>query len=425
MSSSFVRARPRGLPRGARPAAQVGQLIVSSGVPALDFILGGGLVVGTVTLIEEDLEGAYADVLVRYFLAEGAVENNALFVASAEQDPQRILADMPRVDEAASKTSSTSSTTAHTAAAAAASPSPSPAADTSMHIAWRYQNAPTVSAEAGAQRSRAAAGASHTGSSSNSGGGVFGHRFDLSTRWGDTSSLTATAVDLRPPLGAPPSPMHETLLPKLTEAISRFAVPQDPTAVPPDNILRVAITGLASPLWYPGPTGADCRHVIRVLHALRGLVRSAACACVVTVPTHLLSADNAAGIRRACDTAVAMHAFAASATKHPAFKDYHGVFQVSQSPRVNALTTAVAVEQADMVFRLTRTAFTIETLHLPPEEGDDVSRATSSSSAATTTITTSSGSSSSSSGATTVPVRVGSQGPLCQPNPTKKNLLDF
>jgi hypothetical protein len=40
---------------------------------------------------------------------------------------------------------------------------------------------------------------------------------------------------------------------------------------------------------------------------------------------------------------------------------------------------------------------TMQTLHLPPEEGEDISRA----------------------------ARPAAQGPLCQPNPTKGNPLDF
>ncbi len=54
----------RALPRGTRPSLQQGQLIMSSGIPSLDFLLGkhslkplitgGGVIVGTVLLIGEN-----------------------------------------------------------------------------------------------------------------------------------------------------------------------------------------------------------------------------------------------------------------------------------------------------------------------------------------------------------------------------------
>ncbi|PNI78843.1 LOW QUALITY PROTEIN: ELP4 isoform 26, partial [Pan troglodytes] len=76
---------------GTRPSVRNGQLLVSTGLPALDQLLGGGLAVGTVLLIEEDKYNIYSPLLFKYFLAEGIVNGHTLLVASAKEDPANIL----------------------------------------------------------------------------------------------------------------------------------------------------------------------------------------------------------------------------------------------------------------------------------------------------------------------------------------------
>nr|XP_020019194.1 elongator complex protein 4-like isoform X2 [Castor canadensis] len=75
---------------GTRPSVRNGQLLVSTGLPALDQLLGGGLAVGTVLLIE-DKYNIYSPLLFKYFLAEGIITGHTLLVASAKEDPADIL----------------------------------------------------------------------------------------------------------------------------------------------------------------------------------------------------------------------------------------------------------------------------------------------------------------------------------------------
>ena len=42
------------LPVGSRPSIANNQLLISTGVPSLDSLLGGGLAIGTILLVEED-----------------------------------------------------------------------------------------------------------------------------------------------------------------------------------------------------------------------------------------------------------------------------------------------------------------------------------------------------------------------------------
>lgn len=65
------------LPRLFRPAAAGtkpganGQTLVSTGLADLDRILGGGLALGSLLLVEEDGASQHHETLARYFLAEG------------------------------------------------------------------------------------------------------------------------------------------------------------------------------------------------------------------------------------------------------------------------------------------------------------------------------------------------------------------
>ncbi|KAG5839902.1 hypothetical protein ANANG_G00210050 [Anguilla anguilla] len=119
---------------GTRPSVQNGQLIVSTGVTSLDYVIGGGLAVGTLLLIEEDKYDSYSRMLVKYFLAEGVVCGHSLFIGSARDHPDEILQELPApiLDDIASPRSEEGQGTCD------------PEAPDSMKIAWRYQNLPKV-----------------------------------------------------------------------------------------------------------------------------------------------------------------------------------------------------------------------------------------------------------------------------------------
>nr|XP_014431908.1 elongator complex protein 4 isoform X3 [Pelodiscus sinensis] len=121
---------------GTRPSVRHGQLLLSSGLPSLDCVLGGGLAVGTLLLIGEDKYNIYSSLLFKYFLAEGIVCGHNLFVASAKEDPADILKELPapilddvhkkQLDEEESAVISKQESRE------------------SMKIAWRYQNLPKM-----------------------------------------------------------------------------------------------------------------------------------------------------------------------------------------------------------------------------------------------------------------------------------------
>lgn len=79
------------LPGGSRLSAYNGQLLISTGVPSLDDILGGGQPVGTIMLIKEDRATTYAQLLLKYYIAQGIASGHHVAVTSRDEDPEEML----------------------------------------------------------------------------------------------------------------------------------------------------------------------------------------------------------------------------------------------------------------------------------------------------------------------------------------------
>ncbi|XP_034107488.1 elongator complex protein 4 [Drosophila nasuta] len=124
--------------RGTRTSPHTAQVITSSGNPSLDEILGGGLPIGSICLIEEDRFMTHAKVLAKYFLAEGVESNQEIFLGSLDDLPAEVLRRLPkpltdeeveqdlRQDQQANK---------------------QPADKNGLRIAFRYNDLPLVNSE--------------------------------------------------------------------------------------------------------------------------------------------------------------------------------------------------------------------------------------------------------------------------------------
>uniref|UniRef100_A0A3Q2PX22 Elongator complex protein 4 n=1 Tax=Fundulus heteroclitus TaxID=8078 RepID=A0A3Q2PX22_FUNHE len=343
---------------GTRPSVQNGQLLVSTGVTSLDYLLGGGLAVGTVLLIEEDRYDSYSRMILKYFLAEGVVCRHELFVATAQDNPDDILQELPAPildDVAVPKAVEQPRLTGE----------PQDSLD-AMKIAWRYQHLPKVqSALASSSR--------------------FGHYYDVSkTMEAEIRQAAKCHRFCLPDHVTPSSTAHRlesysALLKSLQEVIHRegfdLAAPMSKSR----NILRVGLHSLGSALWGDDLCCHDKprhRHALTTfLYGLRALLRSSLSVAVVTLPSHLIQDRALMGsITRLCDNAIALESFKGSEREtNPLYKDYHGLLYVRQVPHLNCLASQLP-DHKDLAFKLKRKQFSIERLHLPPDLSETVSR---------------------------------------------------
>ncbi|XP_075044136.1 elongator complex protein 4 isoform X2 [Mixophyes fleayi] len=342
--------------RGTRPSVHNGQLLVSSGVSALDHILGGGLAVGTLLLIEEDEYSTYSNVLLKNFLAEGVVSGHEVYVASASDDPHTILKNLPAplTDEIPKQGDQKSE-----------KEGPVLTDDDTMKIAWRYQNLPKME--------------SVPMSSSR-----FGHYYDISkTMCPDMLKTVKTHSFYLPHItSGSPGEMpcdYTQLLQSIQRVVHQGGFDGSNPQTGQKNILRIGLQSLGSVLWGDDICSDERPHNVhsltRFLYGLRGLLRSSLSVCVITLPAHLI--QNKAitvHVRNLSDTVVGLESFIGSQREsNPLYKDYHGLLHVYKIPRLNTLTADVS-DTKDLAFKLKRKIFSIERLHLPPDLSDTVSR---------------------------------------------------
>ncbi|KAL8171029.1 hypothetical protein V2J09_022833 [Rumex salicifolius] len=96
-SSSFSRnpnIASTALSPGLKPGPN-GTIFVSSGIPDLDKILGGGFCLGSLVMVMEDPEAPHHMLLLRNFMAQGLIHNQPFLYASPSKDPRGFLGTLP------------------------------------------------------------------------------------------------------------------------------------------------------------------------------------------------------------------------------------------------------------------------------------------------------------------------------------------
>uniref|UniRef100_A0A2N9J394 Elongator complex protein 4 n=1 Tax=Fagus sylvatica TaxID=28930 RepID=A0A2N9J394_FAGSY len=72
-----------------------GTIFISSGIPDLDKILGGGFPLGSLVMVMEDAEAPHHMLLLRNFMSQGLVHKQPLLYASPSKDPKGFLGTLP------------------------------------------------------------------------------------------------------------------------------------------------------------------------------------------------------------------------------------------------------------------------------------------------------------------------------------------
>ncbi|KAJ1982901.1 Elongator subunit elp4 [Dimargaris xerosporica] len=356
------------LPPGTKLSPHNGQVLVSTGVPSLDDVLGGGLPVGSICLVLADRRTGYSNMLLNYFMAQGLAAGHQVHLASADTAPEDLLKAIPSwCPEVAQDT-------------AGLEPPASPAATTTtpeakMKIAWRYQNLPSMDAEHDRHRPVGPHAAN-----------LFCHSFDLlrPVRPNALESANIDLLDLSTWRQRNLVDPYEALLAHLCALIEDQGFSSLGSGpVPAErNVLRVAIHALASPFWQ----GQNPNACVQFLHALKGLLRYSFSACMITMPAHLYQTDgpHRSGFIRQlehmCDAVVELESFTGSRSARSSAPSLncHGFFYIHKQPLLNSLVpsssklsiiSGAQLSANNLAFKQKRHKFVIETFHLPPEGG--------------------------------------------------------
>ncbi|KAJ2507820.1 Elongator subunit elp4 [Coemansia sp. RSA 2052] len=379
--SSFRKRLPTSQPKPP-PATRVNphsaQLLVSTGVPALDDVLGGGLPVGGVLLIEQDRQTGYSNTLLAYFASQAIAAGHKLCIVNADRE-LHLASQLPGwagVSRSAAEPTSTGTKLEQ--------------GDSSdkMQIAWRYQNLPRVDGQSEPDPGSSAAATADT---------PYCEKFDLSMRIPqaaiDRASIDVVDGDaISRAMSSTGGDMYKCVLDKISALIDDGFSSLKP--LPPNterNILRIELQSLGSGFW----RGSDPNAILKFLHGLRGLLRYSYAACVISFPAYLY---EEAGVRlpvvrrieHLCDAVIELESFEGSYVTPPsivarqikgeaaASQEYHGFLHIHKLPRLNSLTASMgrlSILQTgggsanNLAFRLRRKKFSIETYHLPIEGG--------------------------------------------------------
>ncbi|KAJ3279450.1 Elongator subunit elp4 [Borealophlyctis nickersoniae] len=403
--SSFKRRIPTQtstLPPATRISAHNGQVLVSTGVPSLDDVLGGGIPVGSLLLLKEDRYTGYAHLLLKYFVTQGIVSGHAVCLASADENPEETVRGLMGVVEG-------------TAAAGAEEEAEEDGEDLGaqlggaasrrmlgalrrpgleedrMKIAWRYEGLPRFSSTL----SRGAAPGVVPGLKK--GGDTapqipYCNVFDLTKRISpsilDSASNRLALLDLSTCTAEGEEGVYAQLLEQVKGLIDEggFKLSSPVSSTGTRGFLRIAIHSIGSPFWGQGASKAASHALCKFFHGLRALLRDSFAVCVLTMPAHMYgdfhglhSNPIVRRIEHMCDAVIEIESFAGSPKPvNPLYtSDYHGLFHPRRLPRIGSLVQSSRVpeiELGSLGFKVRRKRFSVETFHLPPEVEDTTAR---------------------------------------------------
>jgi len=350
MTSSFQRKVKSKLPDipGTYPSLYTSHLLVSSGVPDLDTLLGGGLAVGTVLVISEDYSGNFSRLMLKYFLAEGVVHQHSLLVTDSSPDAKIITNNLPSFElnksqENPSQVESES--------------------DEKMKIAWRYQGQNTTKE-----------------SSNNINANASAHTFNLlktvSNEVIEKCDKKVCEVDASNEDGSWRNSAYARAIKDLESKVKDGGFVIDPTgAAQHKNILRIGFQSLGLSLW--GDLTQREKHLPKFLYCLRSVLRSCFGVAVVTIPSSILSLEHFRdSVLLLSDYCVSLESFEGDEKVNEVYKDYHGLLNIQKIQSLGNLgpPNQLIQDPSQLVFKSKRTKFVIEKFHLPPDLSETVSR---------------------------------------------------
>uniref|UniRef100_A0A8D8M5G9 Elongator complex protein 4 n=1 Tax=Cacopsylla melanoneura TaxID=428564 RepID=A0A8D8M5G9_9HEMI len=311
---------------GTKVSAVRSLLLTSTGIITLDPIIGGGIPVGSILLLEEDEGSTYSKLMLKCFLSVGLSCGHPLFIATQKTAPQSVAKElMPSLEE--------TNVPEHKLL-------PKDSQD-ELKIAWRYQNAPQLDS---------------TRSSPSS----FSQVFDLSQT---VSEDTLGKADIKyfPECFDKDQFTYEDLFSAIqTVVLERHHVDHPKLK----TVLKIGIQGLGSDLWQGD--------LVRFMYKLSNLIKSSYACVMITLSTSCLDPGTVSRCQHLADIVLRLDTLSPGDRDHY-LNEYHGLFYISKQSSMNSLGVHIP-DSNDWGFKLKRRRFIIEKLHLPPELQDSKQR---------------------------------------------------
>lgn len=250
-----------------------GAPLVSTGFADLDKVLGGGIPVGGILMIMEDIEAPHHLLLLRYFMAQGLVHDQPLLYASPLTLPQAFLGTLPSVVQAKDDKSEMEGSPKHTKGE-------------NLRIAWQYRKYfnENQSVETHKFQQPELSTFSRTAKSKLLGSGLTGNKYEFCSNFDlrkpmERSLLNAANVEcVNLQAISDLSVFHE----QCTSFLSKLSRAQGGIS----QIGRIAIQSLCAP---------QCRHsnldweMLSFLKSLRAALRVSNAVAMITCPSSLLT----------------------------------------------------------------------------------------------------------------------------------------
>ncbi|KAJ5939295.1 hypothetical protein N7466_002429 [Penicillium verhagenii] len=343
---------PESIP-GIRPSPDDGRPTTSTGTPSLDGLLAGhaGLPMGKILLIEENGTTDFAGALLRYYAAEGVVQEQKIHVIGVPEQWGRSLPGLIGTAESLDKRSDKRK-------------------DERMKIAWRYERLGEFGAGIAGSRDAPTPAGDADGASKQT---AFCHAFDLTKRLAHPSITNMTFIPLVPSRGSPFIP----ILKRLQDAISSAG---------PNTIHRIVIPSLLNPTAYP-PDSCQPEYVLQFMHSLKALMSAHATriTAMITLPLSLFPRSSGLirwiellsdGVIELCPFPHSADALASSGAATAQEEPPQGMLKTHRIPVLHERGGGSDQNVGqDWAFNLSRRRFEIKPFSLPPAEGDQEAQA--------------------------------------------------
>ncbi|KAL9241406.1 hypothetical protein vseg_015522 [Gypsophila vaccaria] len=330
--SSFSRnplSGPNSLDPGLKPGPN-GSFFVSSGIPDLDRILGGGFCLGSLVMVMEDHEAPHHMLLLRNFMAQGLVHKQPLLYASPSKDPRGFLGTLPnpispKDDKARERLSEQ---------------------DKALRIAWQYKK-------------------------------YFGDN-QSANESADSKQEYCNDFDVRKPLERhllvgkhiDCISMTETTLDNLRERCSSFLVQNSRSGGTISCAGRIAIQSLCAPQCQYFDKDWD---MLTFLKSLKAIVRASNAVAIVTFPHSVLTSSFSKRWQHLADTLLSVKAIPDEdkelANLLTGYQDMVGLLSIHKVARINTQVPMVLEASTYSIKLYKRRSLTLECLNQAPIDG--------------------------------------------------------